>query len=150
MTRALVALALALSLLVPILFMGVLVALAGGEVEALGLAPAGSVLEGVVVRMPRAYPVYDRDRAERLAVIRGYLERLPNLHPVGRNGLHQYNNQDHSMLTAMLAVRNILGERHDVWAVGADCEYLEEAREELRAAASGCVSAPPPLVAGSG
>jgi protoporphyrinogen oxidase len=123
-----------------------MVALARGEVETLGLARGAAVREGVVVRMRHAYPVYDRGHVERLAVIRAWLERLGNLHPVGRNGLHRYNNQDHSMLTAMLAVRNILGERHDVWSVNADCEYLEEAHPELRAAAPGRVSAPPPLL----
>jgi protoporphyrinogen oxidase len=121
-----------------------MVALARREVETLGLARGAAVREGVVVRMRHAYPVYDHGHVERLAVIREWLERLGNLHPVGRNGLHRYNNQDHSMLTAMLAVRNILGERHDVWSVNADCEYLEEARPELRAAAPGRVSAPPP------
>ena len=120
-----------------------LVALARREVEALGLVRAGSVAQGVVVRMRRAYPVYDHGLAQRLAVIRSYLELIPNLHPVGRNGLHRYNNQDHSMLTAMLAVRNILGERHDVWGVNAECEYLEEVHEELRATAPGRVPAPP-------
>jgi protoporphyrinogen oxidase len=123
-----------------------MVALARREVEALGLARGAAVREGVVVRMRHAYPVYDHGQAERLAVIRAWLERLGNLHPVGRNGLHRYNNQDHSMLTAMLAVRNILGERHDVWSVNADCEYLEEARPGLRATAPGRVSAPPPLL----
>jgi len=121
-----------------------MVALARREVRALGIAAGAAVREGVVVRMRHAYPVYDRGHAERLAVIRGWLAGLANLHPVGRNGLHRYNNQDHSMLTAMLAVRNILGERHDVWAVNADCEYLEEVRPELRAAAPGRVTSPPP------
>jgi protoporphyrinogen oxidase len=129
---------------------GEMAALAKLEVETLGLASAASVREAVVVRMRHAYPVYDAGYAERLAVIRAWLRRLSNLHPVGRNGLHRYNNQDHSMLTAMLAVRNILGERHDVWAVNADCEYLEEARVDLRASAPGRVSAPPPLLEPAG
>ncbi len=107
-----------------------LVALARGESAQLGIAPEESVLEGVVVRMPKAYPVYDAGFAANVEVLREHLAGLANLHPVGRNGLHKYNNQDHSMFTAMLAVRNILGERHDVWAVNADCEYHEEASAE--------------------
>jgi protoporphyrinogen oxidase len=127
-----------------------MVALAKREVRALGLASGATVRDGVVVRMRHAYPVYDRGHVERLALIRGWLERLGNLHPVGRNGLHRYNNQDHSMLTAMLAVRNILGERNDVWAVNGDCAYHEEERVELRASAPGRVTAPPRVLEGAG
>ena len=127
-----------------------MVALARREVEVLGIARGAPVREGVVVRMRHAYPVYDRGHAERVSVIRRYLQRFANLHPVGRNGLHRYNNQDHSMLTAMLAVRNILGERHDVWSVNADCEYLEEADAALRAPAGARVSAPPPVLEAAG
>jgi len=128
-----------------------MVALAVRELETLGIARGAPVREGVVVRMRHAYPVYDRGHVERVGLIRRYLRRFANLHPVGRNGLHRYNNQDHSMVTAMLAVRNILGERHDVWSVNADCEYLEEETDAaLRAAAGGRVSAPPALLEPAG
>jgi protoporphyrinogen oxidase len=128
-----------------------LVDLARREAAQLRLFPEESVLEGVVVRMPKAYPVYDAGYAENIDVLRAYFAGLSNLHPVGRNGLHRYNNQDHSMFTAMLAVRNILGAHHDVWSVNADCEYHEEiADEDLRARrpTSGHVGAPPRLVGG--
>ena len=108
---------------------GDLLSLASNEVSALGLAPAAAIADGTVVRMEKAYPVYDAGYRSRLETIRDYLDSFRNLHPIGRNGLHKYNNQDHSMFTAMLAVRNILGERHDVWSVNADCEYHEEIRE---------------------
>ncbi|MFN2431802.1 MAG: NAD(P)/FAD-dependent oxidoreductase [Gemmatimonadota bacterium] len=123
-----------------------LVALAREEAAKLGLVPREAVAEGVVVRMPKAYPVYEGEYLEHLATIRAYLDTLVNLHPVGRNGLHKYNNQDHSMFTSMLAVRNILrDEHHDVWSVNADCEYHEEIGEDLRAERSpdGHVPAPP-------
>jgi protoporphyrinogen oxidase len=102
-----------------------LVELGTRELEQLGLVSQQEVTDGTVVRMRRAYPVYDAQHREAIATIRDYLEMLPNLQQVGRNGQHRYNNQDHSMLTAMLAVRNVLGERHDVWDVNADAEYHE-------------------------
>jgi protoporphyrinogen oxidase len=104
-----------------------LIKLASSEMDKLGLAPAGAAVDGAVVRMPKAYPVYDAGYAKRLECIRNWLDNFRNLHAIGRNGLHRYNNQDHSMLTAMLAVRNILGEEHDTWAVNTDCEYHERA-----------------------
>jgi protoporphyrinogen oxidase len=108
-----------------------LVALATGELEALGLVPAAAVTNGWVVRVPQAYPMYDEDYGERVAVIRGWLEGIANLQQVGRNGLHRYNNSDHSMLTAIRAVENLLdGARHDLWRVNADGVYLEEGEVE--------------------
>jgi hypothetical protein len=78
--------------------------------------------------MPKAYPVYDDVYRDHLAVIRGWLKRLPNLELAGRNGMHKYNNQDHSMMTAVLAARNILGlGQFDTWKVNTDAEYHEEA-----------------------
>jgi protoporphyrinogen oxidase len=129
---------------------GDLVALASNEVSALGLAPPSAIVDGTVVRMEKAYPVYDAEYRSRLKTIRTYLDSFRNLHPIGRNGLHKYNNQDHSMFTAMLAVRNILGENHDVWSVNADCEYHEEIREvpDVRSSAMGCDSDPRLLSAG--
>ncbi len=84
---------------------------------------------GVVVRQPKAYPVYDDMYKHHLAVIRSYLaEHASNLALVGRNGMHHYNNQDHSMMTALLAARNIaLGTHLDPWKVNTDAEYHEEA-----------------------
>ncbi|MCM0080599.1 NAD(P)/FAD-dependent oxidoreductase [Geomonas sp. Red32] len=103
-----------------------LVALATRELEATGLVPAGVVREGVVVRVPKAYPMYDDGYLDRVAVIREYLAGVRNLQVIGRNGMHRYNNMDHSMLTGLLAARNILGERHDLWDVNADDDYHEE------------------------
>lgn len=103
-----------------------LIALAAGESEELGLATKASVVDGAVIRQPKAYPVYDGDYQEALGVVGGWLAGFENFQTVGRNGLHRYNNQDHSMLTAMLAVRNILGEEHDVWSVNVERSYHEE------------------------
>jgi protoporphyrinogen oxidase len=103
-----------------------LVDLAARELEQLGLARASQVVRGYAVRVPKAYPMYDVDYAERVGTIRGWLERIPNLQQVGRNGLHRYNNSDHSMLTAMRAVDNLHGARHDLWEVNVESVYLEE------------------------
>jgi protoporphyrinogen oxidase len=103
-----------------------LVAVAKRELEYLGLARADQVLDGTVKRMVKAYPVYDAEYRESLGIVRGYLDALENLQTVGRNGMHKYNNQDHSMMTALLAARNLLGERHDLWQVNTDMEYQEE------------------------
>ena len=98
------------------------------ELQEIGLLDDPSVVEaGFVVRMPKAYPMYDaayKDNVECLA--RWIAENTPNVHPVGRNGMHRYNNQDHSMLTAMLSVENIFGAHHDVWNVNVEEEYHEE------------------------
>jgi protoporphyrinogen oxidase len=106
-----------------------LVALATRELVGLGLAEAGQVAGGAVVRAKKAYPVYDEGYADALAVVVDYLSAFENLQLVGRNGMHKYNNQDHSMLTAMLAVRNLYGEQHDLWAFNTDDEYQEEVAE---------------------
>ncbi|MCI0687577.1 MAG: FAD-dependent oxidoreductase, partial [Sporichthyaceae bacterium] len=106
----------------------VLVKFATNELEQLDLLAPDSVEAGYVVRMPKAYPVYDQHYKRNVEVIRAWLaQAVPNLHPVGRNGMHRYNNQDHSMLTAMLAVDNVLdGARHDLWAVNVDHDYHEQ------------------------
>ena len=104
-----------------------LVAMATREIQQLGLARADKVKMGFVVRVHKAYPMYDAEYAERVSAIRDWLERIPNLTQVGRNGLHRYNNSDHSMLTAMRAVDNILlGTQTDIWAVNAESVYHEE------------------------
>jgi protoporphyrinogen oxidase len=102
-----------------------LVELGKRELSQLGLARAAEVEDGTVVRVPKAYPVYDATYKQSLAVVREFLHSLPNLQLVGRNGMHHYNNQDHSMLTAMLAAENILGASHDLWEVNTDHEYQE-------------------------
>jgi protoporphyrinogen oxidase len=104
-----------------------LVAMASREIEQLNLARAANVRFGFVARVHKAYPIYDVEYAERVAAIREWLETVENLTQVGRNGLHRYNNSDHSMLTAMRAVDNILlGTKHDIWAVNAESVYHEE------------------------
>jgi protoporphyrinogen oxidase len=103
-----------------------LVKLAGGELERLGLAAASTVVDGTVIRQPKAYPVYDGEYKDALDTVAEWLGTFGNFQTVGRNGLHRYNNQDHSMLTAMLAARNILGEKHDVWTVNVERSYHEE------------------------
>lgn len=106
-----------------------LVELGRREVAALGLVDAERVAGGHVIRVPKAYPIYDAEYAGRVERIRGWLEGFSNLQQIGRNGLHRYNNSDHSMLTAMRAVENLCdGAGHDVWAVNADSVYHE--REE--------------------
>ncbi len=97
------------------------------EIQQLGLADASRVEAGYVVRMPKAYPVYDEYYQQNVAVLREWIaQHAPNIMPTGRNGMHKYNNQDHSMLTAMLSVENILGAHHDVWTVNVESEYHEE------------------------
>jgi protoporphyrinogen oxidase len=105
-----------------------LIALGTHELQVLGLVDPSKVEAGYVVRMPKAYPVYDEDYKANVAILREWLEaNVPNVHPVGRNGMHKYNNQDHSMLTAMLTVENILGRgEHDIWSVNVEEEYHEE------------------------
>jgi protoporphyrinogen oxidase len=103
-----------------------LIELGKKELAELGLADSGRVLDGSVVRVEKAYPIYDPGYQANLAVIRPALARFSNLQPVGRNGMHKYNNQDHSMMTAMLAVRNLGGESFDLWNVNSDAEYHEE------------------------
>lgn len=109
-----------------------LIELGKKELGVLGLASPADVEDGAVVRMPKAYPVYDGAYAEALHIVREFLAGVPNLQLVGRNGMHKYNNQDHSMLTAMLAVKNILGANYDLWQVNAEQEYHEEVTERDR------------------
>ena len=103
------------------------VELAKGELARIGLIDPAKVTDGVKVLVPKAYPMYDSAYEEAVETIRGYLERFENLETCGRNGLHRYNNQDHSMWTAILATLNIIdGASHDVWSVNTEADYLEE------------------------
>ena len=103
-----------------------LVELATRELVGLGLATTADVEDGVVIRQLKAYPVYDAEYRGHLQVLEGFLKGIENLQTIGRNGMHRYNNQDHSMLTGILAVRNILGEKHDLWDVNTERSYYED------------------------
>ncbi|MBN8835661.1 MAG: NAD(P)/FAD-dependent oxidoreductase [Sphingobacteriia bacterium] len=104
-----------------------LIALGKKEIEKIGLTTQASIVDGYVVRQPKAYPVYDHSYKENVDVIKNTLKEYPGLYLVGRNGMHKYNNQDHSMMTAMLAAKNIIAgqEIYDIWNVNEDAEYHE-------------------------
>ncbi len=117
-----------------------LIELAKKEVAKVGLAGPEDVVDGCVVRQPKAYPVYDDHYADHVATLRKELEaNCPGLHLVGRNGMHKYNNQDHAMMTAMLCAENILAGRpvYDLWSVNQDAEYHEEGKAGDQAGATG-------------
>jgi UDP-galactopyranose mutase len=104
-----------------------LIELGTRELKYLRLIDDVNVLEGHVVRMPKAYPMYDGEYRTSTELIRNWIQsNLANVYPVGRNGMHRYNNQDHSMLTAMLSVENAFGAHHDIWSVNVDEDYHEE------------------------
>lgn len=103
-----------------------LVALATDEIGKLGLVDPALVVDGTVIRMPKAYPIYDAEYSGHLDSVRSWIDPIANLHPVGRNGMHKYNNQDHSMLTSMMSLWNMEGAEHDIWSVNTDFEYHEE------------------------
>ncbi len=102
-----------------------LIELGRRELAELGLVKPETVVDGTVVRVKKAYPVYDDSYQRGLALTQEFLEQVPNLQLVGRNGMHRYNNQDHSMLTAVLAARNIMGARYDLWKINVDADYHE-------------------------
>lgn len=103
-----------------------LIELGRREMVQIGLARYEDVIDGCVFRVEKSYPVYDAGYARHLEIIKAYIATFQNFQTIGRNGLHRYNNQDHAMLTGMLAVRNILyGERHNLWQVNAEQEYHE-------------------------
>ena len=110
-----------------------LIELASCELVGLGLVNKQAIIEdGVVIRQRKAYPVYDGEYRKHVQVLQDYIKTFDNLQTVGRNGMHRYNNQDHSMLTALLAAKNILGEHHDLWDVNTERSYHEEfTRKEL-------------------
>ncbi len=107
-----------------------LIAQGAAELETLGLARRTDVVDGKVIRMPKAYPVYDSTYRQHLDVVRGFIDPIPNLHTVGRNGMHKYNNQDHSMLAAMMTLANMQGASYDIWEVNTDFDYHEEQKVE--------------------
>jgi protoporphyrinogen oxidase len=103
------------------------VAMASEELERIGLLDASRVFDGLKVRVPRAYPMYDSYYRDAVDIIRPYISQFENITTFGRNGLHRYNNQDHSMWTAILATLNLVeGSEYDVWSVNTEAEYLEE------------------------
>jgi protoporphyrinogen oxidase len=105
------------------------VALATAELSGIGLIDPAWVVDGVKIRVPKAYPTYGETFREDVAALRAYLESFENLKTFGRNGLHRYNNQDHSMWTAILATLNLTaGTTYDVWSVNTEAEYLEEGK----------------------
>jgi protoporphyrinogen oxidase len=118
-----------------------LIEIGKAELGRLGLVDPSDVETGYVVRMPKAYPYYDVDYKTNVEIIRAWMEEhVANVFPVGRNGMHRYNNQDHSMYTAMLSVENLLGAHHDVWAVNVEEEYHEvdeQPRERSSRSSSG-------------
>lgn len=106
-----------------------LIELGKKELVKLGLVDRDRIQEGYVVRMEKAYPVYDETYQSNVESIAGALSKIPNLQPVGRNGMHKYNNQDHSMMTGLLSARNLKGRKFDTWKVNTDAEYQEEERK---------------------
>ncbi|MEJ0000308.1 MAG: NAD(P)/FAD-dependent oxidoreductase [Verrucomicrobiota bacterium] len=98
------------------------------EATQIGLIRDAEVKDAFVVRMPKAYPIYDQDYQRHLEVIKQWVGLFANLQPIGRNGMHHYNNQDHSMMTAMLAARNIQGASYDCWKVNTEAEYHEDSK----------------------
>ena len=105
-----------------------LIALATDELEKLSLIKKNSALEGYVVRMPKAYPVYDLNYSKNIEIISDWLSKEHKcIYPIGRNGMHRYNNQDHSMMTAVKSIRNIvLNEANDIWKINVEEDYHEE------------------------
>jgi protoporphyrinogen oxidase len=103
-----------------------LIELASKEITRLGLGVnREDVEDGCVIRQFKAYPVYDGEYRQHLKVLEDYIRGFENLQTVGRNGMHRYNNQDHSMLSALLAAKNIMGENHDIWNINVERSYHE-------------------------
>jgi protoporphyrinogen oxidase len=106
-------------------------ALAKEELGRLGIIDAAEVIDSTVLRMEKTYPAYF-GTYDRFAEIRQHLDRYENLFLVGRNGMHRYNNQDHSMLTAMMAVENIMAgntDKSNLWEVNTEMDYHEQRRD---------------------
>lgn len=107
-----------------------LLELAKRELAILGMAEGSDIEDAKVVKVRKAYPVYDATYADALCTIRSYIQQIGNLQVIGRNGMHKYNNQDHSMLTGMLAAANIQGRKYDLWNVNVEKAYHEEIQFE--------------------
>ena len=107
-----------------------LIDFAAGELEKIGMIDRMDVLDATVVRVPKAYPAYFGEYNE-FGKIRTFLDQFTNLYPVGRNGMHKYNNQDHSMLAANNAVTSILSGagKSEIWHINAEDDYHEEIGE---------------------
>ena len=112
-----------------------LAALASRELNSLGLVQKADVVDHFVIRQPKAYPIYDEQYFHQVSLIRRYLATLGNLQTIGRNGMHRYNNMDHSMITGIQAAQNILGATHDLWETNEEAEYIEEDKQTRRAEA---------------
>jgi protoporphyrinogen oxidase len=122
-----------------------LIELAKTELAKIGLAKAADVVDGCVVRQPKAYPIYDDEYATHVNTLKTEMEaKFPTLHVMGRNGMHKYNNQDHAMMTAMLCAENIIAEKrlYDVWQVNEDADYHEEGKAGEQSSVSGLRSVP--------
>ena len=116
-----------------------LIELAKEDLEIVGMAEAADIEGGLVIRQSHAYPVYDADYNSSRDAVHEYLSSFDNLYPAGRNGLHRYDNQDHAMFSAILAVENMLGGDHDVWTINTEKEYHEaviESKERVPANAT--------------
>lgn len=109
-----------------------LIEMAKKELHKIGLANYKDVLDGSVVRMKKTYPIYDDSYEKSMPVIKEVFSKFSNLYPVGRNGMHRYNNQDYAMYTAMLAVENLIdGKNHDLWKVNVERVYHEEIKDSV-------------------
>jgi len=104
-----------------------LIKMGKNELSKLGIIDTAHIFDAFVIRMPKSYPLYDNHYHKHVEVLKKHLEQFSNLHPCGRYGLFKYNNMDHSILTAIYAVENILGAQHNIWSVNTDDEYYEEA-----------------------
>jgi protoporphyrinogen oxidase len=113
-----------------------LIALAMQEVCQLGFICTDKIEAGYVIRQPKAYPVYDAQYQKHLQIIQDFLTPFDNLQTIGRNGMHRYNNMDHSMLMGLLAARNIMGEKNDLWRENTDQAYYEDMELALDITAS--------------
>ena len=108
------------------------------ELDKIGILRKEDVLDSIVIRMPKTYPAYFGTYAQ-FGEVREFLDGFENLFLVGRNGMHKYNNQDHSMLTAMLAVDNIIAgssDKSNLWAVNTEMEYHETSNQQSKDAVS--------------
>ena len=104
------------------------------DLEKAGFAEKKEVVDSKIIRLKDVYPVYTLDYKEKVSIIKRYIDKFnknfKNIQPIGRGGMHKYNNMDHSMMTALLAARNILGKEYDIWKVNTDAEYHEEEKEK--------------------